>query len=84
MAVTQTSAPRAYAVGIQRVQRLSFTAQSGDTSVTFVFPSLIRVSSVLISTLKVTAVTYPGDNTAVVTFADPTTNVVGTAEARGP
>lgn len=84
MAVTQSVPGRAYSVGIQRIQRLNFTAASGDTSATFVFPSLIRVSSFLCSTLKITAVTYPGDNTCVVTFVDPTTNVVGVAEARGP
>lgn len=85
MAVTQSAPGRAYASGgSQRLQRLNFTAASGDTSATFIFPSLIRVNSFLCSTLKITAITYNGDNSVSVTFADPTTNVVGVAEARGP
>lgn len=85
MAVTQSATGRAYSSGgNQRLQRLNFTAASGDTSATLIFPSLIRVSSLICSTLKLTAVTYNGDNSVTITFVDPTTNVVGVAEARGP
>lgn len=82
MAVTQSVPGRAYSVGIQKIQRLNFTAQSGDTTATLLFTSLSRVSTLLCSTLQITAVTYSG-NTAIITFTDPATNVVGVAEARG-
>lgn len=83
MAVTQTPAVRAYSIGLTRQQRIAITAASGDTSATLTFTSLNRVGSVAVGGLVLTAITYNGDNTCSITFVDPTTNVVATAEGHG-
>lgn len=86
MALTQANvgSGRAYSIGPVRQQRVSFTALNGDTSGTLTFDGLIRLESVLIGTLKLTAITYNGDNSCTITFADPTATVVGIAEGHGP
>lgn len=84
MALTQVAAGRAYSIGPVRQQRLNITALSGDTTGTLTFDNLIRVESALITSLKVTAITYNGDNSCTITFADPGATVVGIAEGHGP
>lgn len=84
MAFTQTPANRAFSLGTTRQQRISFQAQSGDTTATLTFTSLNRVGSVAVSCLVLTAITYNGDNTATITFIDPAATVVGVAEGHGP
>lgn len=84
MALTQAELGRAYSIGPVRQQRISFAALAADTTGTLTFTNLIRVESVLISTLQITAITYNGDNTATITFTAPGANVVGIAEGHGP
>lgn len=83
MALTGTGG-RAYSIGPVRQQRLNIQAVSGDTSGTLTFDNLIRVESVLITSLQVKTITYNGDQTVSITFTDPGATVVGIAEGHGP
>lgn len=84
MAFSGTTTGRAYSIGPVRQQRVSFTALAADTTGIITFSDLIRVESVLVGSLQLTAITYNGDNTATITFTAPGANVVGIAEGHGP
>lgn len=85
MALTQSAVgTRAYSIGPVRQQRVAIQALSADTTGTLTFDNLIRVESVLITSLQVTAITYNGDNTCTITFTAPGATVVGIAEGHGP
>jgi hypothetical protein len=75
---TATGEARAWSVGPTKIQVLTYTCVSGDTSGTVTADGLASVTDCIIGGgLKVAAQTY-ATNVVTLTFADPIANVTGT------
>lgn len=82
-ATASTAEPRSFSIGPIKVQILTYTAASGDTSGTITCDRLSLVQHVVIDGLVMTAApTYSG-NVATLSFPDPLANRAGTIIAFG-
>lgn len=72
-----TNEPRSFSIGPVKVQILTFTCVSGDTSGTVTADALSGVDAVVVPSLSCSAISYSG-NVATLTFADPAANRTGT------
>lgn len=78
-ATASTSEPRSFSGGPLKMQLLTYTAASADTSGTITANRLSKLDHVVIDgkIYPTAATTYSG-NAATITFADPGGNVFGT------
>lgn len=72
-----TAEPRSFSIGPYKVQFMTFSAASGDTSGTITATSLSSISFVVFDGLNQTAQPTYSSNTATIAFADPLATVVG-------
>jgi hypothetical protein len=74
-----TAEPRALSIGPVKLQLMTFTAVSGDTSGTITASAIIdRIDQIIIDGgLKLTAAPTFSGNVATIAFADPAANAFG-------
>lgn len=87
MAYSQSNSatePRAFSLGPIRVQIITFTVASGDTSGTVTADKLSTITDIVVASgLKLSAAPTLSGNTATLAFADPVATVAGTILAFG-
>ena len=81
-AVDLTAEPRAFSVGPIKMELMTYTCVSGDTSGTITATSLTRLDAVSVPGLNASAISISG-NVATITFADPVANRTGLIIAVG-
>jgi hypothetical protein len=80
---TASGESRAFSTGPLKVQLLTLTAASGDTSGTITCPGLSTITHVMISGLTLTAAPTSSGNVITLAFADPLASIVGAAIVHG-
>lgn len=75
-AANLTNEPRSFSIGPVKIQILTFTCESGDTSGTVTADALSSVDSLSVPGLGVSAISISG-NVATLTFDDPAANRTG-------
>ena len=74
---------RAHSLGPVKVQRMTFSVASGDTSGTVTFDKLTSIDHVEVNNLTLTAATTFSSNVATLAFVDPAATRYGTITAYG-
>lgn len=78
-ATNSTKEPRSFSIGPVKVQILTYSAASGDTSGTITADKLSRVDHVIVDGgLTNTAAPSVSGNVATLAFADPAADIFGT------
>lgn len=78
-ASNSTSEPRAIAVGPKKIQLMTYSVASGDTSGTITADKMMdRIDHVIVDGLTMTAAATFAGNVATLAFADPGATVYGT------
>lgn len=78
-AATNSAAdPRAQSLGPRKMQVLTWTTVSGDTSGTVTADNLIRAENIIIDGLKLTAAPTVSGNVVTLAFANPAATIYGT------
>lgn len=80
---TSPVVPSSYSVGPLKVQHISFTVVSGDTSATITADRLSRLDHLEINGVALTAAPTFSGNTASITFVDPAASRFGTVRCYG-
>jgi hypothetical protein len=76
-ALTTNGLDRSWSIGPVKVQVMTWSVASGDTSGTITAPALTEIYQIILPTLQLSsAPTYSG-NVATIAFADPGITVVG-------
>lgn len=78
-ATDSTNEPRAFSIGAKKVQILTWSAVSGDTTGTVTSDSLDKIDHIVIDgNLAMSAAPTFSANVATLAFADPVASVFGT------
>ena len=77
-AVASTSDPRAQSIGPRKMQVMTWSAASGDTSGTVTAANLSRAEHILIDGLKLTAAPTVSGNVVTLAFVNPAATIYGT------
>lgn len=82
VAVDLTNEPRSFSIGPIKMELMTYTCASGDTSGTITANSLTYLDGVSVPGLNCSAISISG-NVATITFADPVANRAGMIIAVG-
>lgn len=83
-AASNSTEPRAFSIGPLKMQIMTFTAASGDTSGAPTFDGLSSIDSVVVTGgIYLTAAPTFSGNTATLAFTDPAADAFGTIIAFG-
>lgn len=84
VAVDSTKEPRSFSIGPLKIQLLTYSAASGDTSGTLTADALYEIDHIILDGgLKFTAAPSLSGNVATLAFVNPAANIYGTAIAIG-
>ncbi len=82
-ATDSTADPRAQSIGPRKMQILTWTAVSADTTGTVTADKMQYVESIIIDGLKMTAAPTFATNVVTLAFTDPAANIFGTCMVFG-
>jgi hypothetical protein len=78
-ATASTKEPRSFSIGTRKIQIMTYTAASGDTSGTVTATSLSRIDHIILDgKIAHTALPTVSGNVATLAFADPAADAFGT------
>lgn len=82
-ATNSTADPRAQSIGPRKMQVMTWTTASGDSSGTVTADGLIRAENIIIDGIKLTAAPTFSGNVVTLAFVDPAATVYGTLIVMG-